>query len=499
MSTGLVPRPTSVTLGDGAFAVTDAGSITGEADAVALLISRLHRRTGLALRAAGDASIRLRVDGDGDGDAESYRLRISADAVELTASDTAGLQHGVHTLLQLLAPTRQGWVWPAVVIDDAPRFAHRGLMLDVARHFFAVEVVERLLERMAELKLNVLHLHLSDDQGWRLALDSRPRLAEHASGSAALGDAGGCYSRGDWQRILDAAASRHITVIPEFDVPGHTHAVGLAYPEIAHAPVASAELEETAAQFGGGLPVAGRAYTGFGVGFSSLRIGDAETSAFLRDVFTELAELTPGPYLHIGGDEALGTSREDYDAAIAEVTALVTSLEKTPVAWHEAGTAGRLAAGTIGQYWSFVHPVDGADEKARGFIERGGRLILSPADAVYLDMKDSADCALGLTWANGPTPLRRAYEWEPTEVVPGVAEEDILGVEAALWTETIRTEEDVQQMIFPRLAAVAETSWSASASRSWESFRERLADLATRWDADGLAYRRIDGVAWRRP
>lgn len=495
MSIGLVPRPTAVTLGDGAFAVTDAVSITGETDAVVLLSARLRRRTGLSPATTPDARIRLRIDGEGA--AESYRLRIDADAVELTASDAAGLQHGVHTLLQLLAPTRRGWVWPAVVIDDAPRFAHRGLMLDVARHFFAVDVVERLLDRMAELKLNVLHLHLSDDQGWRLALDSRPRLAEHASDSAALGDAGGCYSRADWQRILDAAASRHITVIPEFDVPGHTHAVGLAYPEIAHPPVISAELQETAAQFGGGLPVAGRAYTGFGVGFSSLRIGDVETSAFLRDVFTELAALTPGPYLHVGGDEALGTSRDDYDAAIAEVTAFVASLKKTPITWHEAGTAARLAAGTIGQYWGFVRPVDGADDKARGFVERGGRLILSPADAVYLDMKDSADCALGLTWANGPTPLRRAYDWEPSEVVSGIREEEILGVEAALWTETIRTEEDIQQMVFPRLAAAAEVAWSPGASRSWESFRERLADLATRWDADGLAYGRIDGVPWR--
>lgn len=497
MSTGLIPRPSSVALGDGAFALTEAVSITGEAEAVTLLLARLHRRTGLSLPATPNAPIRLRIDGEGA--AESYRLAVDAHRVDLTASDAAGLQHGVHTLLQLVAPTRQGWVWPAVAIDDSPRFAHRGLMLDVARHFFAVDVVERVLERMAELKLNVLHLHLSDDQGWRLALDSRPRLAETASGSAALGDAGGCYSRADWRRILDAAASRHITVIPEFDVPGHTHAVGLAYPELVRPPVITAELEETAAEFGGGLPVAGQAYTGFGVGFSSLRIGERETSAFLRDVFTELADLTPGPYVHIGGDEALGTSRDDYDAAIAEVTALVTSLGKTPVAWHEAGTATNLAAGTIGQYWGFVHPVDGADEKARGFVERGGRLILSPADAVYLDMKDSADCPWGLTWANGPTPLRRAYDWEPAEVVSGIREEQILGVEAALWTETIRTEDDIQQMVFPRLAAAAEVAWSASTSRSWESFRERLADLATRWDADGLAYRRIDDVPWRRP
>lgn len=497
MSTGLVPRPTSVTLGDGAFAVTDAIVVTGERDAVALLLSLLHRRTGLPATAGSEGAIRLRIDGTGA--AESYRLAIDAQAVELTASDAAGLQHGVHTLLQLLVRTRQGWVWPAVSIDDAPRFTHRGLMLDVARHFFAVDVVERVLERMAELKLNVLHLHLSDDQGWRLALDSRPLLAERASDSAALGDAGGCFSRADWQRLVHAATARHITVIPEFDVPGHTHAVGLAYPGIALPPVVTAEVEETAAEFGGGIPTAGLAYTGFGVGFSSLRIGDPETSAFLRDVFTELAELTPGPYLHIGGDEALGTSRDDYDAAIAEVTALVTSLRKTPIAWHEAGTAAHLAAGTIGQYWGFVRPGDGADEKARGFLARGGRLILSPADAVYLDMKDSADSSLGLTWANGPTPLRRAYDWEPTEVVPGIQEDQILGVEAALWTETIRTEQDIHEMVFPRLAAAAETAWSAPSARSWESFRERLADLATRWDADGLAYRRTDGVPWRRP
>lgn len=497
----LVPYPRTVRPKNGApFRLTPDAAVTGPADAVADLIEAIAARTGIRLTARADA--RINLDVDGHGAPESYRLRVDERAVRITGADAAGLAHGIRTLVQLLAAGNAGWTLPAIQIEDAPRFTHRGLMLDVARHFFPVEVVTRLIDHAAALKLNVLHLHLSDDQGWRLALSSRPELVERAAGTSVGGDPGGHYTAADYRAIIAHATRRHMTVIPEFDGPGHTHAVGLAYPELAAAPTITPGVLDAVREFGGGTPAAGTPYTGIAVGFSSLRIGTPEVAAFLADVFGELATMTPGPYLHIGGDEAHGTADADYAAYIAEVTRLVTDLGKVPVAWHEAGAAA--APGTIGQYWGFVHDVTGTAEAAettarlRGFVRGGERVILSPADAVYLDMKPRADSPLGLTWANGPTSVERSYRWEPSRAVPGVRESDILGVEAALWTETIRTREDVDAMVFPRLASAAEIGWSPAEApeRTWDGFRTRLAGLGPGWTAAGIGFDRSPEIPW---
>ena len=504
MALGVVPLPRVLERRPGALRLRERLGVTGPAADVARVVDAVAARTGIRLDALpeGDpsAAVVLRLDG-ASGPAEGYRLRVAPERATIDAADEAGLFYATQTLRQLLTDGGDGWEIPAVEIDDAPRFAHRGLMLDVARHFFDVDVVERLIDRAAALKLNILHLHLSDDQGWRLALTSRPELAARGSSTSVGGGAGGHYSRADYRRIVAYAAARHITVVPEFDTPGHTHAVGLAYPELATAPVLTDEVLETVAAFGGGVPTAGEPYTGFAVGFSSLRIRDEATSAFLADVFGELAELTPGPYLHIGGDEALGTSPEDYAAFVTHATEIVAALGKIPVTWHEAGVVGTLATGTVGQYWGFVTPVEGMDAAARAFVARGGRLILSPADAVYLDMKVDADTPLGLTWANGPTSLARSYAWEPTAIIDGVGEADILGVEAALWTETIATEAGIEAMVFPRLAAAAEIAWSPASApeRTWDSFRARLAVHAEAWQQSGLRFTRTPGVEWASP
>lgn len=437
------------------------------------------------------------VDATLDIPAEGYRLRIDDDGAAITAADAAGAFYGRQTLGQLVQREGDGWSAARVEIEDAPRFAYRGVMLDVARHFFAVDVVKAYIERASALKFNHLHLHLSDDQGWRLELRSRPELVRRASDTAIGSDPGGFYTQEDYRAIIDHAAAHHMTVVPEFDMPSHTHAVGLAYRELAEDPVLSADVEAAVAEFGGGTPRAGEPYTGFAVGFSSLRIDDEATYAFVRDVMGELAELTPGPYIHFGGDEAHGTDPDDYARFVARASAIVAETGKTPIAWHEAGVAEGLAPGTIGQYWGYVRPEDGADAKARGFVSRGGRLILSPADAVYLDMKPDSGSALGLTWANGPTSLEDAYSWEPLEVVRGVEEKDVLGVEAPMWAETLRTLDDIDAMAFPRIAAAAEVAWSPRAStqhpeRTWTSFRTRVEALRPLWRAAGIRLRDDD-------
>ena len=250
---------------------------------------------------------------------------------------------------------------PAIEISDAPRFAYRGVMLDVARHFQTVDTIKAYIDRAAGLKFNALHLHLSDDQGWRIQLDSRPKLTELASGTSVGGDPGGFLTKADYVEIVAYAATRHMTLIPEIDMPGHTHAVGLAYPELAEAPVLTDEMREQARAEGIAGPVPGRPYEGTVVGFSSLKIHDEATYDFIADVFGELAAMTPGPYLHLGGDESLGTDADDFAEFVTRASGIIADLGKTPIAWHEAGAAPDLADTTIGQYWGFVTPPDGVE------------------------------------------------------------------------------------------------------------------------------------------
>ena len=256
------------------------------------------------------------------------------------------------------------------------------------------------------------------------------------------GDGGGSYTKDDYRRIVEYAAERFITIVPEIDLPGHTNAALSAYPELNCDGVAPAPYEGTE------------------VGFSSLCASPERADAtdrFLADVTRELAELTPGPWLHLGGDESLSTSRDDYLDLVRRMTQAGAATGKTIIGWHEMGASRELPAGTVGQYWSFVEPEGDAAELTRSFVEQGGSVILSPADVAYLDMKyvddpqNALGHTLGLDWAKGPTTLDEAYLWEPSSIIPGVDERDILGVEAPIWTETLASISDVEFMAFPRI------------------------------------------------
>ena len=488
----VVPAPSSIESGDGGpFTLDEKTQIAGDPDAAAALAGLISARTGLTLASDADGGIQLSIESGGP--AESYRLESDADSIVVTGADAAGLFYGVQTLGQLLAKQGGGWVVPAVAIDDAPRFGYRGVMLDVARHFHSVDTVKAYVDRASSLKYNAIHLHLSDDQGWRLQLASRPKLTELASGTAVDGDPGGFYTKDDYREIVEYAASKHMIVVPEFDMPGHTHAVGLAYPELAEAPVLGEDMADS-------TPKAGEPYEGIAVGFSSLKIHDEKTYDFVADVFGELAGMTPGPYLHLGGDEAHGTDPDDFAYFVSRTSGILADLGKTPVAWHEAGSADDLADTTIGQYWGFVKATDGMDVTAKAFVDNGAKLILSPSDAAYLDMKYAADAPLGLTWANGPTSVERAYSWEPSEIIAGIDDSGILGVEAPMWTETIRTLDDIDQMAFPRIAAEAEAAWSPATGKSdlrtWESFRERVGHLGPLWTSLGIHFHPSDEISW---
>ena len=400
---------------------------------------------------------------------EGYRLEVRDGRARIEAGGDAGQFYAEQTLRAL----SRGGTPPDVTIADRPRYAWRGAMLDVARHFFGVDDVRRFIDHLATYKLNVLHLHLSDDQGWRIAIDGWPKLAEVGGQGAVGGDPGGFYTQDDYRAIVRYAAARHVTVVPEIDTPGHVQAALASYPELA-----------------GDRPA--DPYTGTDVGFSSLDAHDDRTYRFLGDVLSELAALTPGDFLHIGGDEAHSTARADYLAFMARVQPLVAAHGKRLVGWEEIASAP-LEPGTVVQYWNTMG--EHGHDLARAAAGQDARLIMSPGDRVYLDMKYDASTPLGQDWA-GLVEVRDSYDWDPAALVDGVGEDAILGVEAPVWTETLRTFRDVETMLFPRLCAVAEVGWTPQARRGWDDFRRRLAAQAPRWDAAGVAYTRSPQVDW---
>jgi len=401
-------------------------------------------------------------DAPAAGADEGYELTARDGVVEVHAASPAGRFYGE----QSAAQWRAAGAIPDMAFTDRPRFAWRGLMLDVARHFFDVATIKHVIDLMAAYKLNVLHLHLTDDQGWRIEIDSWPKLTSVGGQTQVGGGQGGYYSKADYAEIVSYAAERFITVVPEVDVPGHTNAALFAYPELTR----------------DGRPV--EAFIGIDVGFSSLLPDRPVTERFLVDVFGELAEMTPGPYLHIGGDEALTLSREQYVSAVARIAHIAAKTGKRVIGWQETAAAP-LPPESIVQYWN---PNDSADSVAAA-AAAGNKVIMSPAQHAYLDMKYDATSPIGLDWA-GHIELPDAYGWDPASVIDGIAEQHVVGVEAALWTETVQTRADLEYMLLPRLAAIAEVAWTAPAEREWADFRARVSRHASDWAGRGLNFHR---------
>jgi hexosaminidase len=407
---------------------------------------------------------------------EGYELSVTHDSARVVANRPAGLFHGVQTIRQLLPPEiesdmgvdRVDWSLPAVTIVDQPRFAYRGAMLDVSRHFFTVDEVEQYLDILALYKLNVLHLHLSDDQGWRIQIDSRPKLTAMGSLTQVGGGPGGFYTKQDYQHILDYAKARYILIVPEIDMPSHINAGLIGYPELSC----------------GQRPPA--LYTGTEVGWSSLCVDKEETYAFVDDVIRELSAMTPGPYYHIGGDEVKTLTHEQYIKFVERVQTIVTKYGKTMIGWEEISQA-RLNPTTLTHMWK--------SDSAAAAVAMGSKLILSPANKVYLDMQYTPATALGLHWA-AYVEMRDAYDWDPATYMKGVGEKDIFGIEAPMWSETLRNISAVEYLAIPRLPAVAELAWTPQAARSWESFRTRIVTHERRWNYLGINFYRSPQLPW---
>ncbi len=410
---------------------------------------------------------------------EGYELTVTRKGVSLKARTAAGLFTGVQTLRQLLpakvesrTKQRGPWTVPAGRVVDYPRFAYRGAMLDVARHFFTPAEVKTYIDQIALYKVNHLHLHLADDQGWRIEIESWPRLATHGGSTEVGGGPGGYYTKAQFRDIVAYAAARNITIVPEIDMPGHTNAALASYAELNCDGVAP--------------PL----YTGIEVGFSSLCIDKEITYRFVQDVITELAELTPGPYLHLGGDEAQATTEPDFVKFFDRVFPMVEATGKKVVGWHEFLKATPPTS-AVAQFWGTTTTNELVAEAA----QQGTKVILSPANKAYLDMKYDANTPLGLSWA-GFTEVDDAYDWNPGQYIQGVPESAVLGVEAPLWSETLEISDHIEFMAFPRLAAIAELAWSPWSTHDWSSFRTRLAAQGPRWEAMGVDFYRSPQIPW---
>jgi hexosaminidase len=449
-------------------------------------LSRLIGRTAgpepLRVEPAGgsdqQAVIRLRLGDVPEPGDEAYELTVG-ETVTITGRTAAGVFYGVQTLRQLLpafvehraarAQKERPVTVPAGRIADSPRFEWRGAMLDVARHFLSVDEVKRYLDLMALHKLNRLHLHLADDQGWRIEIKSWPNLTRHGGSAEVGGGPGGYFSQQEYADIVAYARDRFITIVPEIDMPGHTNAALASYPELNCDGVAP--------------PL----YTGIEVGFSALCVDKDVTYKFIDAVVGEIAAMTPGAYYHMGGDEVKTLKPPQYNQFVERVQKIVGSHGKQMIGWDEIAQAA-LAPGTIVQHWR-------PNTTPAGAVARGARVIMSVADRTYLDMKYHAGTPIGLSWA-ALIDVRRAYDWDPAAAATGVPESALLGVEAPLWTETVADIRDAEFLAFPRLAAIAEVGWTRSDRRTWDGFRTRLAAQAPRWTALGVNFYRSPQIPW---
>ncbi len=484
----IMPIPVSVSASGAAFKLSEKSKISVAVDdeqvmqIASTLKDKINASTGYALtitsseESNGAGKIEFNLQDDNQLGEEGYRLKIETDNVLLTANKPAGLFYGVQTLLQLLPVQRsqidqnQGfWVIPTGEITDYPNFGYRGSMLDVSRHFFGVDVIKKYIDYLAFYKLNVLHLHLSDDQGWRIEIKSWPNLTNHGGKTEVGGGDGGFFTQEQYSEIINYAKDRFIMIIPEIDMPGHTNAALSSYPEL---------------NCDGKAP---ELYTGIEVGFSTLCTDKEITYQFVDDVVKELAELTPGPFIHIGGDESHATAKEDYIPFINKVQDIVNSHGKQMVGWDEVATA-TLKENSVAQYWA-------SEENAKLAAEQNVKVIVSPAKKTYLDMQYDSTTRIGLHWA-AYIELDSAYNWEPTKLVDALDETNILGIESPLWTETVENMEDLEYLVFPRLIGHAEIGWSPASRRDWESYKIRLAKHASTLDAMGINYYKSALIPW---
>ena len=408
---------------------------------------------------------------------ESYQLYITEDSVILNSNTAAGAFRGIQTLRQVISENSNDtlaeypiFTIPTGKIIDSPQFEYRGAMLDVARHFFSVDEVKKFIDMLAYYKYNVLHFHLSDDQGWRIEIKSWPKLTEVGGSTEVGGEAGGFFTQEDYKELVAYALKHHIMIVPEIDMPGHTNAASVSYPIL---------------NGNGKTP---KLYEGMRVGFSTFDTRKDTVYTFIDDVVREISEMSPGPYFHIGGDESHVTKKNDYIYFVERVEKIVQKYGKRMVGWDEIGQAD-LDSSSVSHFWN-------SKKNAMSAVNKGMKVIMSPAKKAYLDMQYDTLSKHGLHWA-AYIPTDTAYNWSP-EKYEGIPIENILGVEAPLWSETISDIDELEYLAFPRAIGYSELSWTTEENRDWENYKVRLANQAPFLDRMDVKYYRSPLIDWKK-
>ena len=501
----IIPEPQKLDRRPGAFQLAPATRIVADPASLPTaqwLAQRLRTATGYPIPVAdsdkagpstGEILLTTRGGATSLGP-EGYALSVAPRSAVVRAPASAGVFYGMQSLLQLLPPevfspvtvTNVSWLMPCVEIQDQPRFPWRGLMLDVSRHFYNKTEVEGLLDLLAIHKINTFHWHLVDDQGWRIEIKKYPKLTQMGAWRDGVGFGlnsavttnygpdgryGGFYTQDDIREVVAYAQARHITIVPEIEMPGHSTAALSAYPQFSCR--------------GGPLAI----QTAGGVFQGVYCAGNDDTFAFLQDVLTEVFALFPGKYIHIGGDEV---RKDEWKACpkcqarieneglkdenglqsyfIRRIEKFINANGRTLIGWSE------IREGGLAQNAALMDWIGGAEEGAR----EGHDVVMSPNADCYLDHYQSTVPGRGIPLSEpraigGYLPLKNVYAYEPIPPkLPAEFQKHIIGLQGNLWTEYIPTVRQMQYMIFPRECAISEVGWSPKDTRDWEGFTRRL-------------------------
>lgn len=397
---------------------------------------------------------------------EAYQLKIE-DQVRISASNATGWLYGLQSLKQLLVGTRDlespllktsaaVYTLPQVMIQDQPSYHWRSVMVDVSRHFFSIEALYKLLDRMSYYKLNTLHLHLSDDQGWRMEIQAYPQLTKHGGSSEVGGGPGGYYTQEELKKFIQVAQTRGIQVIPEFDMPGHVYAALSSLPELNCADGSNIHPNDWEPN----PPQPPALYTGTKVGWNKLCLTAPATYEFFSQVMKEVADVFPSQYIHVGGDEIKDTLFQSF---IHYADSVIRSHDKVMIGWEEVLEAD-VGPKTIGQIWRRIDRGAGR----RLALEKKSPVILSPCENFYLDHANVKGQAKTMDWCTPDVTLEDVYSYEEHP------ELNVIGFEAPVWSEFVETEADLDNRLFPRILALSERTWTPAPLRDYSQFEKQV-------------------------
>ncbi|MBQ8449386.1 MAG: beta-N-acetylhexosaminidase [Bacteroidaceae bacterium] len=528
----IIPQPAQMSVGKGAFLLQGKVVICYPADkeiknVVNNFVDEIKTTTGVKLKKSsykkgkllglevdkcnkkGDAHIALRVDKSLG--AEAYKLIVREGLIEITAAKPAGFFYAFQTIKQLLpANVMAGvydasateWIIPAVEINDEPRFAWRGFMLDEGRHFYGKDEIKKILDVMAAYKMNRFHWHLTEDQGWRIEIKKYPKLTEvgawRNSKVCGWGDVkpdgiryGGFYTQKEAREIVEYAKERFIEIVPEVDIPGHSQAAVASYPEfLACDPEKPHEV-----------------WLWQGVSSDVINVSNPKAVQFAKDLIDELTEIFPFEYIHLGGDECPTHKWEqnsDCQALLKEIgsknyrdlqinfyrqlkehiAAKPAEEQRKLIFWNEVLHGNTAPLGNDITIMAWV----GADRAAKEAATRGMNTILSPQIPYYINRKQSNLPTEPHSQGYGTETVEAVYNYIPMKDIPAELQTKYMGVQANFWTEWVETADHVQYLMLPRLAAVAEAGWTPQALRNYKNFEQRLQGEALYYRLKGVNY-----------